>query len=147
MDRRPLATEHGYRQVIEQAAAATYSELEARYGANIHRRPRCGPVTENLQNRLTTSNIHLLRHCVSGSGAWLYHYYMHDNVGRHTIIDPTWQQFLTVPQPDLPKVLIGELAEIRAMCDSVPIDRAYREIWDNVSLGPIANPRTANLAL
>lgn len=48
---------------------------------------------------------------------------------RKLFVDPTWQQFLAKPDPELPKVLIATEAEMRRVCEELPIDQHYRAIW------------------
>lgn len=127
-----LSDADAYRNAVEYAAEEVYRFVATtRYaGCEMHASPNCEPITRHLGKLLLAYGLPASRRYVAPppSATWRYHYLLHD-ADRNLFIDPTWQQFLPAPAPEVPKVLIATEAEMRLVCDELMIDANYRAIW------------------
>lgn len=118
-----------YIATVNEVAEQAYEEVAWPWGENTHRAGRCEPITDSMQRGLQGRGIPVLRHYVNGPGPWRYHYFLRDLAGPNTIVDPTWLFFVEEPPSDLPKVLIGQVRDIQRVCDDLPVDPYYSQLW------------------
>lgn len=122
--------EAAYCFTLEAAAQEAYDRLwYPHLDLPPHVWPRCMDVTGVMLDRLVDFPLERRRVPGPATNSWDYHYYLFDG-DRQLVIDPTWQQFLTVPVDEFPRVLILPPSEMAAWCSGLDIDPDYAGLWN-----------------
>lgn len=88
----------------------------------------CEYVTEDLQTRLNTNGIDSK---LAHYGGWDITSHQFLLINDKIVYDPTWQQFLENPDPDLPTALFVPVDKLEAQLEEYGIPKEKHHIWNN----------------